>query len=65
MLLNILLLILYLCGLKSIKNYISQELANYGYVGRSDQAFCHNYVKKLDKLIERLKTMKNEFIKKK
>ena len=64
MLLNILLLILYICGLKSIKTYISQEMANNGYVGRSDQAFCHNYVKKLDKLIDRLNKMKSDFIKK-
>ena len=39
-------------------------MANHGYVGRSDQAFCHNYVKKLDKLIERLNKMKSDFIKK-
>ena len=64
MLLNILLLIIYFCGLKSMKNYIGRELAGHGYVGKSEQLFCHNYVKKLDKLIERLKIMKSNFIKK-
>ena len=67
MLLNILLLILYFCGLKNIKNYIGREMANHGYIGKSDErhAFCHNYIKQLDRLIERLKLMKNDFIKKK
>ena len=67
MLLNILLLILYIYGLKTIKKYISKEMANHGYIGKIDEsyAFCHNYIKQLDRLIERLKNMKNDFIKKK
>ena len=65
MLLNILLLILYICGLKTIKNYISKEMANHGYIGNASHAFCHNYVKQLDNLIQRLNRMKNDFIKKK
>ena len=41
-------------------------MANHGYIGKSDvhHAFCHNYVKQLDRVIERLKQMKNNFIKK-
>ena len=65
MLLNILLLILYIYGMKSIKNYISQEMASHGYIGKSGQAFCHNYVKQLEKLIQRLNNMKNDFLRKK
>ena len=35
-----------------------------GYIKQSDEGhvFCHNYVKKLDKLISRLNEMKNNFI---
>ena len=42
-------------------------MANYGYIGKSDveHAFCHNYIKKLDKLIERLKQMRSDFVNKK
>ena len=38
-------------------------MANHGYIGKSDErhAFCHNYVKQLDRLIERLNKMKNNF----
>jgi hypothetical protein len=38
-------------------------MANHGYIGKSDErhAFCHNYVKQLDRLIERLNKMKNDF----
>ena len=66
MIFNIVLLICYFCGLKNIKDYIIKEMANHGYIGQSDvsHAFCHNYVKQLDRLIERLKQMKNNFIKK-
>ena len=65
MILNIILLIIYFLGLKSIKNYISKEMVNHGYIGKSDEshAFCHNYIKKLDKLIEKLNSMKNDIIK--
>ena len=60
MILNILLLICYFCGLKNIKEYITKEMANHGYIGKSDvsHAFCHNYVKQLDRLIERLNQIK-------
>ena len=66
MLLNIILLFLYIYGLKTIQNYISKELAKHGYIEISDEshAFCHNYLKKLDKLILRLNNMKTDFIKK-
>ena len=68
MVLNILFLILYICEFKTIKNYLSKELVNHGYIGKSDEghAFCHNYLKKLDRLIEKINNMKNDFtIKKK
>ena len=66
MILNIILLFLYIYGLKTIKNYITKEMVNHGYIGKSDEshAFCHNYIKKLDKLILRLKNMKSGFAKK-
>ena len=66
MLLNIILLFLYIYGLKTIQNYITREMAKHGYIGKSDEshAFCHNYIKKLDKLILRLNEMKSGFIKK-
>ena len=64
MIINILLLILYVMGLKTIKNYIAREMANHGYIGKSDYTFCHNYIKKLDRLVEKLKNMKKNFIKK-
>ena len=40
-------------------------MVNHGYIGKSDEshAFCHNYIKKLDKLIEKLNSMKNDIIK--
>ena len=67
MILNIILLILYILGLKAIQNYISREMANHGYIGKSDEShiFCHNYIKKLDKLIARLNSMTKDFNKKK
>ena len=66
MILNIILLFLYIYGLKTIQNYIGREMGKHGYIGKSDEshAFCHNYIKKLDKLILRLKDLKNDFIKK-
>ena len=66
MILNILLLILYFCGFKKIKQYLGLEMANHGYIGKSDGniVFCHNYVKQLDKLIQRLNQMKNNLFKK-
>ena len=50
-----------------LEAYIKKEIAKYGYIGKSDEghAFCHNYVKKLDKLIERIKKMKSDFLIKK
>ena len=67
MLLNIVLLILYCLGLKKIKQYISRQMTDYGYIGKQDEnhAFCHNYIKKLEKLMERLNNMKNNYIDKK
>ena len=67
MLLNILLLILHFCGLKTINNYISKEMASHGYIPQSGEShvFCHNYILKLERLIEKLNKMKNDFIKKK
>ena len=66
MLLNIILLFLYIYGLKTIQNYITREMVNHGYIGKSDEnhIFCHNYIKKLDKLILRLKNLKNDLAKK-
>ena len=67
MILNIVLLILYCCSQKSISLYLSKTLRKYGYIGENDEghAFCHNYIKKLDRLIEKLKLEKNKFIQKK
>ena len=68
MILNIILLILFCCyGIRRLEAYIKKEIAKYGYIGKSDEghAFCHNYVKKLDKLIERIKKMKSDFLQKK
>ena len=68
MILNIIFLILFCClGIKAIKKYMNKEMAKYGYIEKSDEghAFCHNYIKKLDKLLERLKQSKNNYLKKK
>ena len=67
MIINIVLLILYCLSLKNIKYYISKEMTTHGYVNKHDEGhtFCHNYIKKLDKLMERLNKMKKEFISKK
>ena len=68
MILNIILLIIFCCyGIRPLETYIKKIMVKYGYIGQSDEghAFCHNYVKKLDKLIERLKKMKSDFLKNK
>ena len=56
MVLNIILLFLYYCSQKSYKLYLSRILRNYGYVGANDveNAFCHNYIKKLERLVAKL-----------
>ena len=62
--LNIMLLICLCCiGLKPMEAYMNKEIADYGYIGKIDRghAFCHNYIKKLDKLILRLNEMKKNF----
>ena len=67
MILNIILLILLCCyGIKPIKNYMTKQLSKYGYIESKDEGhvFCHNYVKKLDRLIQRLNQMKSKFYKK-
>ena len=61
-------LFIWLClSLKPIQEQISKEMAKNGYIKKKDEgnAFCHNYVKKLDKLIERLNKMKGDYIEKK
>ena len=67
MILNIALLILYCYAQKSFKLYLSQILRKYGYIGENDEghAFCHNYIKKLDRLIDKLKQEKSKFFQKK
>ena len=62
--LNIMLLICLCCiGLKPMEAYMNKEIADYGYIGKIDRghAFCHNYIKKLDKLILRINEMKKNF----
>ena len=65
MLLNIILLFLYYCSQKSYKPYLSRILRNYGYVAQNDEghAFCHNYIKKLEKLVQKLNE-RNKFLEK-
>ena len=65
MILNIILLILFCClSIKEFKEHMKRELRKYGYVlqGEENHIFCHNYVKKLDKLMERLAQLKKNFI---
>jgi hypothetical protein len=40
-------------------------LRKYGYIGENDEdhAFCHNYIKKLDRIIQKLNEEKNRFMK--
>ena len=63
MILNIILSVLYCLAQKEFKPYLSKLLRKYGYIGESDEghAFCHNYIKKLDRLIQKLKEEKNKF----
>ena len=64
MIINIILLILFCIGFKKTNSYISKEMVRKGYIKQSDEghAFCHNYVKKLDRLITRLNEMKTKFM---
>ena len=50
-------------GLKPFQSYLTKEMAKKGYIEKGDEghAFCHNYIKKLNKLIERLNQMKINF----
>ena len=60
------LLILFCCiGLKPLQAYLAKEMGKNGYIEKVDEGhvFCHNYVKKLNKLIERLKQMKIDYSK--
>ena len=62
--LNILLLICFCClGIKPLEVYLIKEMADNGYIkkGEEGHAFCHNYIKKLDMLMERLNEMKKNF----
>ena len=62
--LNILLLFCFGClGIKPLEAYLKKEMADNGYIKRMDEghAFCHNYIKKLDALIERLNVMKKNY----
>ena len=62
--LNILLLICFGClGIKSLEAYLKKEMSDNGYIKQMDEghAFCHNYIKKLDVLIERLNVMKKNY----
>ena len=66
--LNIIFLILLCCfGIKEIEIYMKKQLAKYGYIGESDEgiAFCHNYVKKIEKIIAKLNQIKNRLNKEK
>ena len=67
MLLNIIFLILTFLNMKPFQAYLNKEMAKKGYIEKVDEghAFCHNYIKKLDKLIIRLNQMKNNFKEKK
>ena len=67
LIINIALLIWLCLSFKPIQEQISKEMAKKGYIRPNDEghAFCHNYVKKLDKLIIRLNQMKSDFIDKK
>ena len=64
MVLNIIFLVLYCFTQKSFRPYLSKLLRKYGYIGANDEehAFCHNYLKKLDRLIQKLKEEKNKFL---
>ena len=63
---NIILLIMLCCcyGIKPIEAYLNKVMEKYGYINQKDSghAFCHNYMKKLDRLIKRLNEMKSNFI---
>ena len=62
-LLHIIFFILFCClGIKPFKLYIEENMAKCGYIKKGDEghAFCHNYEKKLNKLIERLNQLKKE-----
>ena len=63
-LLNIILIALFCClGLKPLQSFLTREMAKGGYIQEKDEgfAFCHNYVKKLDKLILRLNQLKSDY----
>ena len=67
MILNIFLLILFCLSKNSLKLYLSTIMRKNGYIEEKDEghAFCHNYIKKLDKLIAKLNEKKQNFLKKK
>ena len=64
MILNIIFFILFCFAQKSFKPYMSKLLRKYGYIGERDEehAFCHNYIKKLDGLIQKLKEEKSNYL---
>ena len=67
MIINIILVILFNFSLKPIQEDVSKEMIKNGYFKPVDDGhlFCHNYIKKLDKLIIRLNEMKKDYIGKK
>ena len=63
-LLNIIFFILFCClGVNPFKAYMGKSMAKFGYIREQDEghAFCHNYEKKLNKLLERLKQLKDDY----
>ena len=67
MIINIILVILFYLSIKQIQEEVSKEMIKNGYFKPADDGhlFCHNYIKKLDKLIIKLNEMKNDYIRKK
>ena len=63
---NIIKLIILCCfyGIKPIEAYLNKVMENLDYIGEKDSgyAFCHNYIKKIDRLINRLNKLKNNYI---
>ena len=65
LIMTIILLIIFCCtGIKPIEAYLNRIMAHYGYIEKNDEghAFCHNYIKKLNKLIDKFNQMKNNII---